>query len=121
MLKKTALVLLCLNLLTPKPVTAEPITLAIVAYVGGGALTGGFCTWWYCSSDQVTVEAAKAKTDAEIKQHKAELAERKRNAHAALLDCMVSEKRKSILNSLGIFKDCEDYRKTWELCKECNQ
>lgn len=106
----------------PKPVTAiEPITITVALYVAGGAFTGGFCTWWYCSSDQAKVEAEKAKKDAEIKQLKAELAERKHNALMALQDCTARENRKPRLQSLGISNPCEDYRRTWELCKECNQ
>lgn len=82
MLKKTALVLLCLNLLTSKPAIAEPITItvAIVACIVSAA-GGGFGGYLWGNSngkaevgaEKNKVEVENVKKDDEIKKLQAQL------------------------------------------------
>lgn len=119
MLKKTTLIVLCLNLLTPKPVTAvlDPFTWTIIycAATGGSGVGLG---WLWGNSGKAKAIAAQAKAEAEtrkirneIKVLKAEIEKeleaRKADSAKAFRDCLVSDKRRSYLSNVGISDVCE--------------
>lgn len=133
MFKKIAIVLLSLNLLTPKPVVAEPVTIVV------GVVVGGFVGWWYGSSGTAAAETAKTQAEAaknkaesertaalhakarvdseniqkenEIRKLRAELDERIRQAQENYKTCLRENKHNYDLGSARIAHHCEDLEK----------
>lgn len=113
MFKKIALVLLCLNFLTPKPVTAEPVTIAVTAVTA--TVTGYFIGWWYGSSGKDKIEADNAKKDQEIKRLKDQLQRKLEKAEEDYQQC---DKRRSKLWSSGKSDLCDGYMQTMQSLRE---